>query len=463
MRTGWAESAPVDTPWSRQREASDRLTPELLKLATREFGEDILLAWADFNQVNIPEPLDNYPGEEAIFSPYMVFEWNPDSSIRRRTGKPTLGAVASLYVEKHAKRLTDLELLILEQAASQPTTFYEIVRVDPGHTVVLRDALIGGDTEVEEHSGSRTMRPGDLVYAQIWKLPEVATIGRLAPRPIPPDRKVAKLRRKIAKKNRVLSAEDLLRYSEEIRYVYLVIRDAMLTPKTLANTDGEPFVFHTLTFRIGSAQLAFDALAPLALGFSKVELNRNAQWNADGSLQSVEFDWIGKGNKMHKDWENTVLGHLSISDHTLIVEVNSANRAKNIREQIEKRLGLHATHLSTTSETPEDALAKRKEDGKGSPKIPDQEPMDPEMQEQFAAQMQERVEAWIHEKIPLLHGRTPLQAVADPDGREMVEGLLLGWERQLEIQGPLGGFFHPDFDALRRLLNLPVAIGTVIH
>jgi len=84
------------------------------------------------------------------------------------------------------------------------------------------------------------------------------------------------------------------------------------------------------------------------------------------------------------------------------------------------------------------------------------------MQKAFAAYMQEQVEAWVHQKIPALGGSTPLQAVADPEGREIVEALLLGWERDLEKPGAPGSF-RPDIDALRRLLNLPVGIGTVIH
>lgn len=50
----------------------------------------------------------------------------------------------------------------------------------------------------------------------------------------------------------------------------------------------------------------------------------------------------------------------------------------------------------------------------------------------------------------------------DPDGREIVESLLLGWERKFE--GPMSpGSFRPDIDAVRRLLKLPVAIGTVLQ
>jgi hypothetical protein len=464
----WAPPTSFESPWSRQREASDRLTPALSKLAIREFGEDLLLAWQDFNQDPFPEPMSKYPNEEGIFNPYLIFDWDPFVR-RRRSGKPRAGAVLGSYLEKHGSRLSELEILILLQAISRPVSFYEVIRCDPGQSVVLRDVLIGEETHVEEHSGSRSMRPGDLVYGQIWILPEVNTLGRLGPRMIPPDRKVeivelrTRLRRKVAKKGRELSAADLIRYSDAIRGVYLDIRNAMFRPKKLQNTDGDPFVFHTLTFRIGSAQVAFDALAPLAWSMDKEDILEDVERNADGSLESVEFDWIGKGNRMHKNWDNTILGHLAISGRALTVEVNSANRAERIRAEIEKRLGLYATHLKTTLRTPEEALAQRKTQEKTAPRqIGPAEPLNPEMQREFAAMMQEEVEAWVHKKIPALGGRTPLQAIADPDGREIVESLLLGWERAFEGPG-MSDSFRPDIDAVRRQLNLPVAIGTVIH
>ena len=92
------------------------------------------------------------------------------------------------------------------------------------------------------------MRPGDVLYGQIWILPEVATLGRLAPHPIPPDRKVEiiklcmQLQRKIKRRNRELAAIDLTRYADEIRTAYLGLRDALNTPPKLANTDGDPFL-----------------------------------------------------------------------------------------------------------------------------------------------------------------------------------------------------------------------------
>ena len=168
---------------------------------------------------------------------------------------------------------------------------------------------------------------------QLCLLPEVTTLGRWAPVCIPPGKKAAivglrgKLRKKIAKQNRELTAADLIRYREKIRTVYLDIRDGMRIPPRLTNTDGDPLVLHTLTFRTGSAHAAFEALAPLAWGASKKELLQSAKLDDDGTLRSVELPWLKKGNRMHKEWETTVLGHIRISGRSLVVDVNSEKRA----------------------------------------------------------------------------------------------------------------------------------------
>jgi hypothetical protein len=454
-----------DTPWSRQRGASDRLTADLLRLLKRDFGDSSFDAWADFNQDEDPVSLSEMPHELAIFSPYVLFEWNPEKTLRRSKEKPQGGVVVQAYLKKAAHRLSALEHLILEQAITRPVSFYEIVRVHPGRGAVLRDILIGEETEIEEHSGSEMMRPGDVLYAQLWILPDVATLGRSAPIRIPPDRKVeiiklrAQLQRKIKKQNRELSAADLTRYADEVRAVYLDIRDALSKPPKLQNTDGEPFLSHKIHFNTQSAQSTFDALASLAWGVTKEDLLEEAELSPDGSLRSIEFAWLKKGNKMHPSWESTVLGHLKIFGKTLLVEVNSANRAKRIREEIEQRLGSQAIHIGTETESPEQMLkqAKQRKALRGAEERIDEDDLmrDPEVRRQIEAEVQKQIEGWVRTKVPALGGRTPLQAVADPDGREMVEALLQGWERQNEVPGP-ASIVRPDINALRRLLNLPV-------
>ena len=458
-----SESVPSDTPWSRQRDASDRLTGEMMKFASRGFGEQLPQAWRDFNQTEFPDLIDKYPGEHQIFFPYFLFDWNPGRPALRRGQRPKPGIVAQDYLLEKAKRLPELERLILEESIAQPVSFYEVMQCDPGHGMVLRDVLIGGETEVEERLGSRGTRTGDLIYAQLCRLSDVNTLSRMAPISIPPGRKSeivalrSQLRQKIAKQNRDLAAEDLIQYSEKIRTVYLDIRDGLRAPPRFCNTDGDPFALHTLTFRIGSAQVAFDALAPLAWGESKEDLLEGADVAADGTLRSVNFDWRKKGNKIHKTWDNTILGHIKISGRTLVADVNSANRATRVGGEIERRLGILAVHQGTRVETPEQMLKNAKQ-RKGTRALSpdsgtDHLQFDPEAWEEVQARMQEHIQGWVHQKIPALGGRTPMEAVMDPDGREIVEAMLLEWEREKEKPaGP--GTIRPDVDALRRLLRL---------
>jgi hypothetical protein len=457
-----------DTPWTRQRDASDNLTAQLqrhLKRNTGELGDFVLDAWMDFNQDADPVPLNEMPHELSIFSPYLLFEWTPEKALRRSAAKPQGGLLVQSYLKNAANRLSDLEHLILQQAITRPVSFYEIVSVNPGRGARLRDILIGEETEIEEHSGSEMMRTGDVLYAQLWILPEVATLGRSAPICFPPDKKVeiiklrAQLQHKIKKQNRGLSADDLTSHTDQIRTVYLNIRAALTKPPQLRNTDGDPFVSHKIHFNIQSAQRTFDALASLSWGQTKEDLLEEADRNRDGSLRSIDFAWIMQGNKTHKSWENTVLGHLKVREKTLLVEVNSVNRAKRIRKEIEQRLGSEAIHVGTETESP-DQLLKRAKEMKSSrgtkEKMDEDNPMrDPEVRRQIEAQLQKQIEGWVHTKVPALGGRTPMQAVADPDGREMVEALLEGWERHEENSADVG-IVRPDISALRRLLKLPV-------
>ena len=349
--------------------------------------------------------------------------------------------------------------MILEQALTQPLSFYEVVRCNPGEGMVVRDVLLGAEIDVIERTASRMLQPGDLSYGQICELPEVTTLGRLAPLCIPPGHKAAivglrrKLQKKIAKQNRGLTVPDLIRYREDIRTTYLNVRDSIRTPPRLTNTDGDPFVLHTLTFRTGSAFAAFEALAPLARGISKIELLKGAKLDGDGALLSVELPWQKKGNRIHRDWDNTILGHLSISGRTLVVDVNSEKRAAKIRQEIERRLGILVTHQKTVTQRPESMLEKTKRRHAANRSVSQPKFEQPAFTEEMQAEIQRQVENWIYQKVPLLGGRTPLEAIGDPDGKEIVESLLLGWERQNETMTDPRAF-RPDINAIRRLLQL---------
>jgi SEC-C motif/Protein of unknown function (DUF2384) len=456
---GYAPS--IDHVWARQHEESDRLTREITRFALRKFGERIYEAWQDFNMRDDPKPLEEAADERQIFMPYFLFQWNPGA--RSTTARGQGGVVARWYMLEKSKQLTAMERMFLDQATTQPLSFYEVVWNEPGERVGVWDVLIGGETGVIEQSGSQNLRPGDLLFAQIWHEPELCVFGSSAPIRIPPDKKIEvielrkKLKRKIAKQNRYLTPHDLLRYADLIRASYLDIRDRLFLPPVLCNTDGDPLLFHTLTFRVESAEAAFDALAPLSVGRSREELLDDAKQYENGQLREVMIDWIKEGNRKFKTWDNTILGHIKISEGLVTAEVNSENRARRLRKEIEKRLGSTGVHEVTLVQTLEEMRKNTPQESVQEKQQREAEIStllrDPEAKKQLQAVMQKQVEGWVHQKIPALGGHTPLEAVRDPDGKEMVEALLLDWERRDEMDiSP--NQIRPDIGALRRLLNL---------
>ncbi len=446
--------------WRRHHEASEQLAREMMRFADRNFGDDVEDAWCDFNMDNFPpRPVAS---EDQIFMPYFLYLWDPERPLPKRE-RGEAGAVAREFMHTKARKLSDLDRQFLEQAITQPLSFYEVMWCKPGERMALHDVLLGQGTQVIEHAATQMLREGDIVYAQIWHEPAPAVMGMSAPLAIPPRWKAdvialrKKLRRKIARKKRDLTAADLIHYEDDVREAYLDIRDAMHAPPILQNTDGDPLVFHNLTFQIGSAAVAFEALAPLAWGRSREDLLDQAELDEHGAIRAVTFDWIKKGNRKHKSWDNTIMGHIGISGNTLTADVNSKERAQKLRSEIEKRLGILASHKGTTAQSPRELLKNRQPEKARSD---DRDGLlhNPEARQYFQEIVQKQVEGWIHEKVPILGGKTPLQAVRDPDGREIVESLLRDWERNYE-KDDLPGNIRPDIGAVRRLLNLQPAVN----
>src|SRR5260370_28658567 len=87
-----------DSPWRRQREASDRLTEEMHNFARRKFADDIHEAWLDFNQIEFPVPFEKDAAEGQIFLPYFLFEWDHERPSPPSRNRPRAGHVAPSYL-----------------------------------------------------------------------------------------------------------------------------------------------------------------------------------------------------------------------------------------------------------------------------------------------------------------------------------------------------------------------------
>jgi hypothetical protein len=282
------------------------------------------------------------------------------------------------------------------------------------------------------------MKRGDLFFGQLVFIDRLTMIEACSGFPIPVLEKarIVELRARIVSANPAITKEVLRDYDFELLELFNDIAERAFNPRSpkLQNTDGEPLSPHKLVFDLDAPpQAAFDALKHLALDEQKEELLAEATRDVDGNLTHVRFSWKKRGNKVNVEWENTVLGTIEIDGTRLTAEVNSEARAAAARKEIEAALGAHVRYRVTEIQSLERMLAEARE-ARGASGSAHSEEHDrlveiPEVRARLAEMMAAHWERWVEQPIPMLGNRTPMNAVRDPDGREVVESLVLEGER----------------------------------
>ncbi len=440
-----AETEVVDHVWYRLRSATESLPMEFLKFAKTYFSYAVIQeAWDEFTQGKGGDFPSDTP-HMSVFMPWFYYDWcckqnNIDSLDEHNT--PTL---AQAYLKKKRQSLDPLTVRYIEQCCAASLSFFDIVSVRPNHGMVMRDIFTGELIEVIERSGSKHLQPDDILCAKVVRIDPINIIEACAPIAFPPAEKASILAlRKFMQTQRhqhtPLMANHLKAYEFEILDAYYTIAESLLHPvkPEYCNTDGDAIMYQTILYDIDSPHEAFDALKHLCITESPEELLEDASFNSAGELDEIKFSWQKKGNKLHKDWSNTVLGHIKISKEKLSVEVNSEKRAKKLRSLIGKLLVGKARYRTTVIESPNASSdkAQRNKSTKAALKQIDDLNALPEIQAMRDEKLRAHYRDWIKHKIPALDNKTPLQAMKTQDGMEMVKALLAQLERQLKNMHP---------------------------
>jgi hypothetical protein len=153
------------------------------------------------------------------------------------------------------------------------------------------------------------------------------------------------------------------------------------------------------------------------------------------------FVILQEGNRIHADWENTIIAHVQVSESGLLASTNSVSRADVIRARIEGACG---SLVSAGPRSHTDPASARHEPSEGRTPTPDEQVLVLELKERHYAQ-------WLNDPIPALGGRTPYEAARTKSGRERLTTILDDMEIT-ESHAPAGARF--DVDKLRRALGL---------
>jgi hypothetical protein len=456
--------------WQKMRRVEGELMPILLEHATKYYGrEAIEEAWDEFSLwVDLPMDSDS-PDFEMTFIPWLLYNWVPDNIEKEPIDHLPETTIAQHYVQNKSARVDTFQRRFIEAACSSPFSFYLVKDCIPGQNITLQDLLLNHEVTVLERTASKSLAPGTLIFCRIVTLDSDSIILGLGTTPIPGHflDMIIEQRQLMAENNLPQSAltpgqvptlpiELLHEYDIELRQLYFDVSVEVLNPQmpSMQNTDGDELALTKLFYTLNcTPREALEALASLAMEPLE-DLLKHSFFNSEGTLISINFSWLKKGNSRNSGWNNTVMGEIHINQHSLTIDVNSKERADVIKRKISYRLGKRAAFSHEVIESLEKMISENQGVQSPDSDLATQQHNElmalPEVQEHLKKITQQHWKYWLDTALPALKGQTPRQASKTPVGRERLEALLLDFEERSGTDPIL----NPDINELRRQLKM---------
>ena len=345
------------------------------------------------------------------------------------------GNIVDLYLKRRGWKETVLNRAYFAALRDTPVSLFEVADVQSGTSMVLRDLLSdAAPVTVREKSATRTLKQWDRIAVRVVAERDhhVISSALLPFSAEASDFLFAGLRDALKLK---LKKRDVLRLTREqlqgcapiftAAWLFTEIARA-LTPAQpqFTNSDGDDVVFHDLRFPFSTGATQKDVAA--RLDRVKGLFPEDPQfwnWLAARKRRGGKADG---GTMLETQMDGaTVLGSLELKGKTLLVTVNSAQRATKIEALITGAAGDLVKRPLTTIRTVEQMMAEQRNTGPrdGADDMP------PEIAQQIGRDFMDRhYRETLDAPIPALGGKTPRQAVRSATGREKV----IEWLKLLE-------------------------------
>jgi len=446
------ESSTISYGWRKLRVTDGELTDQLMHYAADLFGKAGLeAAWEEFHgfSKNTPEIADELMVFEQAFLPWFLYNWCPDPNDDITADLPTTVA-AEHYLARKASKVDGYKKSFIHASLDTHYSIYEVIHIVRHQSITLKDVLRGHIVTIHEKLASESLQKSHIIMARIVTINEDSIACGMYPAPLPARCLLSFVEFKQHYcKNNFFTNDMLFDRDLEIRTFFMnIVADSLDNPfPTLQNTDGEELSMNKIHYSLTcTPQRAFDALVELAAGINKLELSKDGVYDAKHQLIEISFPWCTIGNRVHKDWQNTVYGHITIKNGSLTIDVNSVERAQSVLFEIDSRLNKkEAEYLHTERKSIESVLSEPHEN-KPSPSEDS-----PEMKSMLQELTHKHWVAWLDTDIPALHHVTPRKAAKTKLGRERLEALFVDFHQKNQsgfLQCPV------DLNFLRKELNM---------
>jgi hypothetical protein len=430
----------TETPKAKAHDLDEQLVSDLLEFAKRRFGTE----WGGFTK--------DFLDATAVLqlsAPWSVYHYRVQGQ-----------TILDHYVDRHGRELSRPKRQWIAAQKESWLSTWEVIDVEVGASLTLRDLLSHEERRVREVTASETLVVRDALLGRIVDHEGESLLCGVHPNPLPP-LEAAEVVRRARGRLRRKRAVPVERLREEAFGRYLIKRweeavealdDRLATPPEIHNTDGDPLLLTTDHFGF-----APDARAEILAQLDAME-NVDAEGREEHS--DAEYIFLEPGNRIHTSWQTTVVGRASLSGEALRIETNSVERADALRARIEAACAdlirhrarehmdptstaITDDHLITADDADDaDASDSRSTAGSASP---------PEMAQIVLDFKRRHYADWPDQSLPALDGLSPREALATAQGRNAVDVLLKDMENHEQRSSGSDGF---DFGELRRELGL---------
>jgi hypothetical protein len=430
-----SEAAEEAGPRQRLHDMDGRVLRDVARWAAGRFGLEFDAAYDEY-----PHDIESETVHYQLFVPWSCCHFR----VRGR-------AVVEWYLDERGRNLPLSDRGWLESQRRAWLGVWEVTAVKFGQGVHVTDLLTGEARFVEEVSGSKTLGVRDAMLARVVDHIGISVFAGCHPRTLPPREadEVVRMVRMFARAGRgKFMKMDKVRAATTERLVLATWKNVVEAmdrrpPPTLHNTDGEPILMTIDHFKPASATALPEIERRLA------EESGVIPPDPDEAGREREYAFTRAGNRMHKNWDNTIVGRVLVGLDEVRLEANSRERADALRARFETVCEGLAIHRAREHIDPMSRARKKEAVEARDERI---EENNPEVAAVLVAFKNEQYHAWLDQEIPALGGQTPRQAVKTPLRRRQVEVLLKEIEHS-ENREPEGARF--DVRQLRADLGLP--------
>ena len=416
---------PPGQEWHR---LDERLGGVIGHWAKRRFGE----TWT--------ESLDVYPiafGKDLAHYP-LFFAWAVYE--RKIEGRP----VASWYLEAQGRNLMAHERDWLAAQLRAWLSVWEVLDVEPGKTVRLKDLLTGEERTVSEVKGSQDLARHLLMLARVVDHAGLSLLAGHHPSPLTP--RVGKeytedIRAQLALGKRP-GPQDL-REGDRPTQLIEAWQDSVAAVQQrplpqLRNSDGEELFFIEDHYKL---------VGRGACAAVKAELVRMPNVTPPLPAARQQRYTFLRQDADHGTMGDAVVASVVVKAREVVVEANSHKRADGLRRDLEKQFGPIVQFTRRQETAVAEAMAKKGPVGRKAP-TPLEGPVVDVLLREFKSQ---HYGTWADVALPALDGLTPREAASQPKYRARLDTLLKDMEYHESREDPARRF---DFGSIRRDLGL---------